>query len=497
MYVLHILQLPFYAAPQQSNLYQTDIHDAANNLVKMLPYVDDPLMAGYNFDGSMLNSSSPSNSFLKDAFPRSYNQTPQYHGNTAGSGPGCDFNRMSGNQIIVDNHEEFLYSARPSERDNYDCTGRMSSHGRNSYRRAEGADNLNDMLYQIDREYQIMEASRRGDMGYHHQRNVQFVEEDEKYARPGCIRSSFNDVLDVLFPKYRRGQGGRGTSRRPVKASYPILSPPNGTRFKSSAIDSFDIPERQGSFDSNGSFERARQFMRDVSQGASELHDQLRALVQDRALRQTQPRDVSIPSAPLEDEQLAESRRMLQLQIEQHQAAMTNHIAAMQTQQQYYMMSPMYNSMVQNGMVNGMMNHQQLNNMFAPSTQETMSVAMPKMNDAGAHRVDVMMQSPPQQVSRQQQQDQRDPSECTPRIHDQGTANERRSVQSPAGSPPRVVKVANGTKLVFSSQQQQSDASTIQSIQETVERAMRKSDAARMQKRTSKKLWSQASKIRA
>ena len=84
--------------------------------------------------------------------------------------------------------------------------------------------------------------------------------------------------------------------------------------------------------------------MRDVSHRtsdrASELHDQLRGMVQDRALRQTQARDISIPSAPLEDERLAESRRMLQLQIEQHQAAMTNHMAAMQTQQQHNM-SPM------------------------------------------------------------------------------------------------------------------------------------------------------------
>ena len=455
---------------------------------------DDPMMAGY-FDDSMpqvyssspmvMNSSSPSKSFLKDAFPRSYNHTPQYHGNTTGNGPGCDF---------MDNHHEFLYNARPSERD----SGYMPRHDRNTYGRAEGADNLNEMLYQMDREYQTMEASQRGKMGYNHRRNVQFVEEDEKYTRPGCIRSSFSDVLDVLFPKHRRGgQGGRG----PAKASYPILSPQNGKRFRSSAIHSFDIPERQGSFDSNGSFERARQFMRNVSHRttdrASELHDQLRAMVQDRALQQTQARDVSIPSDPREDEQLAESRRMLQLQIEQHQAAMTNHLAAMQTQQQYYM-SPMYNNIVQNGMVNGMMNHQQLNNMFMPSTQE--------MNDAGVHRVNMNMMksnSPPQQVYHQQQQDQRDPSECTPRSNDRGTANQQRSgmniarAQSPAGSPPRAVKVANGTKILFSQERQQSDASTIQSIQETVERAMRKSDAARKQVGTSKKLWSQASKIRA
>jgi hypothetical protein len=497
-------------------IHQTDIYEDANILVKMLPYGDDPVMVGYNFDGSlpqnshisyhdqypvMMDSSYPSNSFLKDAFPRSYNQTPQYYGGTGGSGPGCDFNRMSGHQIMMDDHNEFLYSARPSARDSYDITGHTSSHDRNAYRRTGGADNLNDILYEIDREYQTMEASRRG-KGYHYQRNVQFVEEDEKHTKPGCIRSSFNDVLDVLFPKYRRGQVGRGTNREPVKASYPILSPKSGTRFKSYAIDSFDIPERQSSFESNGSFDRARQIMRDVSQRtsnrASELHDQLRALVQDRALRQTQQRDVPIPSARLEDEQLAESRRMLQLQIEQHQAAMTNHMATLQTAQQYHMMSPMYNSMVQNGMVNGMMNHQQLNNMFTRSTQDTMKVTMPIMNGADMNRVDMMMQS---NVSRQQQQDQRNPSECTPRINDQG-ANERSGMnfattQSPTGSPPRVVKVANGTKLVFSSHQQQSDASTIQSIQETVERAMRKSDAARMQLKTSKELWSQASKIRA
>eukprot|EP00985_Skeletonema_marinoi_P035067 scaffold45536_cov248-Skeletonema_marinoi.AAC.2 len=462
-------------------------------------------MSGYNFDDSVprrssqlpplyshspnhdqypvvVKSSPPPNSFLHNAFPRTYNQAPR--------GPGCDFNR-------IDTHDEFLYRNRPSERGYYDGT----SHHRKTYGRSNGADNLDEMLFQVDREYQTMEASPSRS---HYQRNVQFIEEDEMYTQPGCIRRSLNDVLDLLFPKYRK--------ERPVQVAYPIPSKQNEKIFQSSAIHNVDVRESRGSFDSNGSVERARQYMRDVSHRtsdrASELHDQLRGMVQDRALRQTQARDISIPSAPLEDERLAESRRMLQLQIEQHQAAMTNHMAAMQTQQQHNM-SPMYNGMVQNGMVNGMMNHHQLNNMFTPSTQANVGVARPTMNDDGVHvggMCTMQSNSPPQQVYHQQQvqqhkQDQRDPSECTPRSNDRSSANKQRSgVNLPrshtsAGSPPRVVKVANGTKVVFS-EQQQSDASTIQSIQDTVERAMRKSDAARTQMKSSKKLWSQASKIR-
>ena len=444
----------------------------------------------------IMRSSAPPNSFQRNAFPRSYNETPQYNGNKNGIGSRYDFDRL-------DTHDEFLYSPQPLGRDDYADT----SHHRNiMYGRAQGADILDDLHFKMDRDYP---SPRRS----HYQRNVQFIEEDEIYTKPGCIRRSLNEVLDALFPQYRRN--------RPAEASYPILSPRNEHRFQSSAIHSFDIRESRGSFDSNGSFERARQYMRDVSHRtsdkASELHDQLRAMVQDRALRQTQARDVSTPSAPQEDEKLAESRRMLQQQIEQHQAAMTNHMTMMQTQQmaamqaqqqQQYHMSPMYNGMVQNGMTNGMMNHQQLNNIFTPSTQEKMSVVTPTMNDGLQMQRDGMstMQSnrSPQQVYHQhQRQDQRDPSECTPRSNDRSTSiKQRSSTNSPrsrisAGNPPIAVKVANGTKIVFSEQHQQSDASTIQSIQDSVERAMRKSDAARMQLRSSKKLWSQASKIRA
>jgi hypothetical protein len=219
---------------------------------------------------------------------------------------------------------------------------------------------------------------------------------------------------------------------------------------------------------------------------------------------------------------------MLQLQIEQHQAAMANHMAAMQA----HYMSPMYTNMVKSGMVNGMMNHQQLNAMFTHSSQESsMGVGMPEM----MHHVDMSkkrINTPGQQIfyHENEQQDQRDPSESASRSN----SNDRfyatnQQQKGTTCSLPRVVKVANGTKLVFSQQNQnqkrvgvssdqfsrarsakvangtktvlsqrpQSDASTIQSIQETVERAMKKSDAARMQRDTSKKLWSQASRIRA
>lgn len=427
-----------------------------------------------------MRSSAPPNSFQKNAFPRSYNETPQYNENKTGSGTRYVFERM-------DNHDEFLYSPRSVRRDDYIDT----SHHRNIYGQAPEAAFFDGMHYKIDREYP---SPRRS----HYQRNIQYIEEDEKYTKPGCIRRSLNEVLDALFPQYRRN--------RPAKASYPILSPRNEQRFQSSAIHSFDIRENQGSFDSNGSFEMARKYMRDVSHRtsdkASELHDQLRAMVQDRALRQTQAREVvSTPPAPQEDEKLAESRRLLQQQIEQHQAAMTNHMtvmqtqqmAAMQAQQQQYHMSPMYNGMVQNRMVNGMMNQQQ--NMF------TSSVTTPTMNDGMQRGGMNTMQTnfSPQQVYHQHH-DQRDPSECTPRSNG-STSKQRSSMHSPrpripAGSPPIAVKVANGTKFVFSEQHQQSDASTIQSIQDSVERAMRKSDAARMQLKSSKKLWNQASKIR-
>ena len=427
-------------------------------------------MAGYNLHSpnhdpypNMVRSSLPPKSFQKNAFPQSNGQMLQCNRHETCGGPRYEYDRM-------DNHDEFLYSHHPP--------GRYASHRRNMHAQAKGADNLDEMLFHIGREYQTIDAFPRRS---HYQRGIQFIDEDVRYTEPGCLRRSFNEVLEVLFPKYR--------SERPVKASYPIQSP----------------EESRGSFDSNGSFERARQYMRDTSDRASELHDQLKALVHDRALHQTQARDVSVPSTPLEDERLAESRRMLQLQIEQHQAAMTNHMVAMQTQQQYQM-PPMNTGLVQDGMVNGMMNHQQLNKMFAPSTQEKMSMAMPKINEMQGDSMSTMQRSSlPKHVYHQQQlQDQRDPSEYTPpriKIRSQSSVNLPRG-SPPRGNPPMAVKVANGTKIIFPEHHQQSDASTmqastIQSIQESVDHAMRKSDAARIQLKSSKKLWNQASKIRA
>jgi len=430
---------------------------------------DDDVYAGnHNHYPLTMKSSSSSNSFLADAFPRSGGRNmSQYHGyDIVVEQPG--FNDTNG----------ILYSVEPSKRDNYGDVGYSRDN-------SQGIKNLNEMLYQVDREYQTMEAVDRGNMGHLH---YQYVEEDEN-TQPGCIRRTLSDVLDVLLPKYRRGANvnGRGTYRSPAKARYPILSPRDGNRFKSSAINF--SPERQGSFESTGSFERAKQFIRKVSHrtsdGVNELQHQLKAMVQDRALRQAE-----------EDEKLLESRRLLQMQIEQHQAAMTNHMAAMQAQQQQYCMSPMYASMVQNGMVNGMMNHQQLNDMFTQASppRDTVGVVMPKPMQQVEMKT--MQSIIPQQQFYKQQQEQREPTECTPRSNDHfNTTDQQRSGMSSC-SPPRAVKVVNGTKIVFSQPHQQSDASTLQSIQETVERAMKKSDAARMQRSTSKKLWTQASKIK-
>lgn len=424
--------------------------------------VDDDVYAdNHNPYPLTMKSSSSSNSFLADAFPRSVGRNmSQYHGS----------------DIVVE-QPGFLYSVEPSKRrDNYGDAG----YNRDN---SQGMKNLNEMLYQVDREYQTMEAVDRGNMGHLH---YQYVEEDEN-TQPGCMRRTLSDVLDVLLPKYRAHVSGRGTYRSPAKARYPILSPRDGNRFKSSAINF--SPERQGSFESTGSFERAKQFIREVSHrtsdGVHELQQQLKAMVQDRALRQAE-----------EDEKLLESHRLMQMQIEQHQAAMANHMTAMQAQQQQYCMSPMYASMLQNGMVNGMMNHQQLNDIFTQASppQDTMGVAMPKPMQQVEMKT--MQSIIPQQQFYKQQQEQREPTECTPRSNDRFHPTDQQRSGMSSCSPPRAVKVVNGTKMVFSQPHQQSDASTLQSIQETVERAMKKSDAARMQRSTSKKLWNQASKIK-